>query len=267
VTAGAKLHQFDLRLGAYLCHNFSAQLRRQAVHRQLQVELAPQLFEWLLDRDPEPPPELDGPPLKAFIDEHARSHYELLLGRDELLALETCAVSALSRTTWIPNPVLHQGRVDTEPEVREQLTRQTAEEWAVASSQFARQLEEDRLSFLDGVQLVVAWIDALRRLLRAMGAGQFLPPPEGTFPTPTQPKPAGSVQLAGQLAQDMADMRRAIAEHPQGQQAKAKALIGLAHINPQRGRNALRELEKLGEYQGFARPLPRRYRKQEPEQH
>ena len=54
-------------------------------------------------------------------------------------------------------------------------------------------------------------------------------------------------------------MREAIrALGDDGKTAKPDKLIGYAHIGAKRGRDALRELEALSEYNGFARPRPRR---------
>lgn len=55
-------------------------------------------------------------------------------------------------------------------------------------------------------------------------------------------------------------MRKAIAEVPNGKNAKPDVLLAHAKIARQAGRQALRELETLREYDGFDRQIPARYR-------
>ena len=57
---------------------------------------------------------------------------------------------------------------------------------------------------------------------------------------------------------DIDRMRAAIAE--KGADAKPMALIAEAKVRKERGRAALRELESKGEYHGFSRPRPARYK-------
>jgi hypothetical protein len=56
-------------------------------------------------------------------------------------------------------------------------------------------------------------------------------------------------------------MRQAIAETPNGKSAKPEALIRQAKISKVPARQALRKLQSLGEYDGFARDRPSRWRK------
>lgn len=53
------------------------------------------------------------------------------------------------------------------------------------------------------------------------------------------------------------DLRKAIRQL--GRDAKPDAIIRAAEVNEQDGRDALRELEAAGDYEGFARRRPRRY--------
>lgn len=89
----------------------------------------------------------------------------------------------------MPYRPLHQRRVDCIAEIVAELGKQVAEEWSGASAEFVAQLENDRLDLPGGIALICEWSDTLRRLLRALGAIQFLPPPYGTFPTPSCPEP------------------------------------------------------------------------------
>ena len=56
----------------------------------------------------------------------------------------------------------------------------------------------------------------------------------------------------------MRALRQAIRE--KGLDAKPDAIIAAAKVNRQRGRNALRQLQELGDYNGFSRNRPRRFR-------
>ena len=64
------------------------------------------------------------------------------------------------------------------------------------------------------------------------------------------------------LQQDMCVMREAISE--MGRDASPPALRRVRPMSNQRARVALRELQKLGEYEGFQRETPRRYRRSNP---
>jgi hypothetical protein len=66
----------------------------------------------------------------------------------------------------------------------------------------------------------------------------------------------------GQIDADLDAMRRAI--KVKGDTASPQALFKIQPIANARGRNALRELERLGEYKGFQRAKPRRYARGEP---
>lgn len=90
---------------------------------------------------------------------------------------------------WEPHPTLHAEYVECVPEVREALTRQTAEEWAAASAAFAARLCAEPLPLAKGIGVVRDWLWLLRRLLRLMGATNPLPYPLGTHPAPTHPNP------------------------------------------------------------------------------
>jgi hypothetical protein len=57
----------------------------------------------------------------------------------------------------------------------------------------------------------------------------------------------------------MTQMREAIKKHPNGRKAKAETLCRAAGIAEKEGRDALRKLEALREYEGFQRKRPRRY--------
>ena len=77
----------------------------------------------------------------------------------------------LGRTcVWEPYPALHAQYVECVAEIRTELTRHTAEEWAEASARFALRLCARPLSLAEGITLVGEWVRLARRLCRAMGA-------------------------------------------------------------------------------------------------
>jgi excisionase family DNA binding protein len=77
----------------------------------------------------------------------------------------------LNRTcVWEPYPALHARYVECVSEIRTELTRQTAEEWAAASAGFAGRLCVRPLSLAEGVSVVGDWLRLARRLRHAMGA-------------------------------------------------------------------------------------------------
>jgi hypothetical protein len=137
-------------------------------------------------------------------------------------------------------------------EVRDSLGDPPADVWAQTSERLAAQLK--RVWLTGGLELVAELSDELRRLLKAMQATAFLPPPAGTFPTPSFALPISEGQL-----RDMETMRQAIAEVAgrKGRHTLPDILVGTVDIRRQHGRKALRLLEALGEYDGFARPLHR----------
>jgi hypothetical protein len=112
-----------------------------------------------------------------------------------------------------------------------------------------------------------------------MGATTFLPHPTGDSPTPTSPpevfekhrtrsqhdstvSPSAGNDGVSDIEKTLANeddkrMRKAIREHKKD--TKPEILIKHAEINKQRGRDALRRLESLGEYSGFSRKRPTKW--------
>jgi hypothetical protein len=147
-------------------------------------------------------------------------------------------------------------------EVTRRLPREEAERWSSLSARFLAQLKTKHLSLADGIRIVREWLWELRLFLEAMGEDGLLPVPDGRFPTPTNPSPPPEPpKKKDQTA--VGRMRRAIAEHPAGRKAKPSVLIKKAKIGNQRGRAALGQLQKNGEYEGFARSTAKRSPKQE----
>jgi hypothetical protein len=255
---GEQLHDFDVRLCRYALENVLGYTDTPAFAAYVQEQLDPPVWAYLqaLAGEDDPPP--------------------LLLGDDELDDLAFIFETAPLEFdhAWVASERLHRRHIDCVVEVREGLAPAYAEEWARASAGFAMALERARTRLSDGIRVVHDWVREVRRLLRAMGAVDLLPWPEGGFPTLSCPDPrslpAGSPgPCDGGGDADIEVMRRAIAEHERthpttpedmrGRNAQPAALIRTAKIRAQRAKDALRELEKRGEYSGFARARPRRY--------
>lgn len=165
---GEVLHDFDLRLCDYLAANVAEHLGRRTFREELQQDLPRPLFEYIA----------------------AKSDDCLLLSDSELLELELVVTEVHSTgRMWSSYPELHGSSVLCIPDIRTHLTKETAEEWAAACRRSSRTLERKGLLLHDGVVAVVKWICELRRLLTAMGATVYLPPPEEAFPTPTCREP------------------------------------------------------------------------------
>ncbi len=90
---------------------------------------------------------------------------------------------------WTPYEGLYRRSIDCVTEIRDALAKQYADDWASLSAQFAERLEASRVWLHEGIEVVREWASEVRRLLRAMGATNLLPAPEGAFPTPTNPQP------------------------------------------------------------------------------
>jgi hypothetical protein len=185
---------------------------------------------------------------------------QLLLTADEMRELIDAVDATMNFSSkWLSYDSLHRDYVATVREVGEELTKRTANDWADDCAGFASRLEMQQLSLTDGIEVIIEWVSRLRRLLRAMGASNFLPFPEGSFRTPTAciDHSAATVRYAGLSRRQMANidrMRRAIvsarAKHMDDKPAN---LINLAGISNSDGREALRWLESHEGYKGFAR--------------
>jgi hypothetical protein len=184
----------------------------------------------------------------------------LLLGYQELIDLMRHVEAAPDECyrQWVPWPARYDRYMDCLPEIRRELADECAQRWARISTTFSSELQTDRLSLAEGIELVREWIMELRRLLRAMGAVHFLPPPDGAFPSALNPTPSPIRPKESPDPQTIAALRRILASSPDRRTAKAASLIQEARLNRQRGYQALRWLEKKGEYAGFDRGQVRR---------
>lgn len=257
--AGEKLHDYDLTLCDHALGNVRYYLKKHphqpSFVRWLKSQFSPGILRYVRAREEEDDPEW------------------LLLNDDEFDNLQQAVNSRqdLLFRAWVPYEPLYERYVHCVKEIRDELTKQSAEDWARACVRFAKRLKDERLGVAEGIEIVHEWVRYARRLLLAMGATVLLPRPEGTFPTPTNPTPSSAAPSPGasppacvaadQLEEDMAIMKRLIAEHGDRARAPAKGLIKHAGIRHKRARNALRRLEALGEYEGFARKRPDRYQK------
>jgi hypothetical protein len=161
---------------------------------------------------------------------------------------------------WIPYPPLYRRGLDCVTEIRDRLSREHAERWAQASARFAERLEGDRVYLGTGIEVVRQWVGEARRLLRAMGALEFLPYPDGPFPTvtgPSQPRasvpPSPSDEPPPSLCVYVQAIRALFQRDPASREAKADAIRRQLKLNKQKVFHALRWLADRGEYRGHTR--------------
>lgn len=243
---GAVLYDYDIDLTDYAIGNVVQYLPDKTFARWAVDHISsPAVVEYLRKRSDR---SLDAPQVRElFCDE-------------DLAAIEAAFEDGPPGRVgeWVPYAELHRRYVQTLREVREGLSRQTADEWATDCAEYAIELEADGLSLHDGLKIVRRWIQRLRELQMAMGAVEFVPAADVTkWPPPPPGSPAAtdaSQEDALQLAASIGRMRDAI--KALGADAKSETLVKHAHIKKQDGVRALRVLEERGEYTGFARPHP-----------
>jgi hypothetical protein len=197
---GEKLHEYDIQLCRHALDNIASYVDDPAFAADIEESLEPAVLEYMkaLDGDEDPAP--------------------LLLSDEELqdLAFGFAGEEIQHDRDWIPYEALYRRSIDCVVEIRDALAKQHADEWASLSAQFAERLEARRVWLHHGIEIVQEWVGELRRLLRAMGATNLLPAPEGAFPTPTCPHPPLSPSTGAPSApcghQGDDDLRAAIAE-------------------------------------------------------
>jgi hypothetical protein len=170
---GMNLHRFDLELSWHVLDNLSTYLAGPAFTSFVQEAVDPPVVAYLkaLDGDAEPLPML-------LSDEELRDLADVFDDED-----------FQHDRDWVPNEGLYRRSVDCVAEIRDALAKPYADEWANLSAQFAERLKARGVWLHHGIETVREWVGEIRRLLRAMGATNFLPAPEGSFRTPTCPDP------------------------------------------------------------------------------
>ena len=193
---GEPLFDYDLELCEYALGNF----RQHLIGLTARPSVAPAgryadwtrltFPDWLAGRFADHLPALGDHVWAGAVSDDAP---RLPLNDDELFALADAAADLPPRLDaacpWEPYPALHGRAVFCVPDVRDRLTRQTAEDWAAASAGFADRLSRPRVRLADGIGVVHEWVRHARRLRAAMGLTSSLPSPLGTHPTPTRPTP------------------------------------------------------------------------------
>lgn len=243
--AGEKLHEYDLDLCNYVCGNIREHFDNKTFKEWAKRSMgSSELGQYILEERPE----------------------RCLLGDQELISLiYSVDEPGRSRWKWRAYEPLHERYVETVKEVRDELSKQAAEDWSTACVGFASRLKTEDLWLDEGIEIMKEWLWVLRRLLRSMNAIDFLPCPEGSSPTPTcKTRDKGSTDL--RLNKNREDdnierMRKAIQNSKKGAKTKSRPLIEIAGIRLSNGLKALRKLEILGEYKGFSQ-RPRRRRSQ-----
>jgi excisionase family DNA binding protein len=173
---GAHLHKYDLEICNYVIGNIVQYMNRPAFRAELEAVLTSRpLLHYLKQA------QIDSDTLDA-------DEIRLLLNDDELYRLELVFEDDLN-LPWCASEPLHRRYIETVQEVRDNISRQAAEDWSEVCAKFGKQLEDQRTRLLNGIAVIREWAGRLRTLLRVMGAVAFLPAPEGGFPTPTCPQP------------------------------------------------------------------------------
>jgi hypothetical protein len=249
---GQKLHRYDVQLCNHVVGHFRDYMRDRNFLLALEKFAWSELFNYFqegFDLDLEP-------------------RY-LLLHEDELEHLvEACRVS-VGRRRWESCDDLLRRSVNTIVDVNKGLSQNEGEKWSRKCDLFARRLMAPRLTLAEGIEITREWVHEIRRLLKAMDAGNLLPCPEGRSPTPTNPAPAAlsstptpdSAEALSPSDQDALErLRQAIRETQNGKYATARLLIKKAGIRNKKGRDLLRLLESQDEYKGFDRRRPEQYK-------
>jgi len=170
---GNHLHAFDLQLCDYLVGNIVQHMDRPEYSAELEAVLTCRpLLDYLKQAND-----------KSLDAEDVR----LLLNNEELNRLELTFEGELDRR-WEPYEALHRRYIKTVKEVRDNVSRQAAEDWSEDCARYARQLEGGRTRLSDGITIIREWVRRLRTILHVMGNIDLLPQPEGRFPTPTHPE-------------------------------------------------------------------------------
>lgn len=90
------------------------------------------------------------------------------------------------RSTWLTDGSYRRMKaVDCVKEIKDELAADWGSRWSADSMKFANQLEQENLPVTEGVDVVWRWSTEVCRYLHAMGKDEFLPRPDGDYPTPT----------------------------------------------------------------------------------
>jgi hypothetical protein len=244
------LHNFDILLCQHTIANVRWNLDESHIHNRI-ARLTPPLAKFLID--------------ESAVDPRFGSIPEILLSYDEFDAIAEAVryLPLRSERYWLPCREYCADATLATGEIHRRLAPAEAQRWADAALHFTHLLCDQRVRLADAIEIIRDWTEELRRYLEAMCEYQFLPRPEGHFPTPTMPeeatRPNTSPELLNSEASYLQRMRAAIAGHPKGHDAHPDELIAMAKANRKSARKALRTLELLGEYDGFERGLPARY--------
>lgn len=188
---GAVLHDYDIDLTDYAIGNLVQYLPDKKFARWVVEHISsPAVVEYLRKRSDR---NLDAPQVR-----------ELFCDAD-MAAIERAFEDGPPAWVgeWVPYRELHRRYIQTVREVRDGITRQTADEWGTDCALYASELEADGLSLHDGLKIVRRWIQRLRELQMAMGASEFVPaadvakwpPPPPGSPTATDASQEDALQL------------------------------------------------------------------------
>jgi len=238
---GAQLHAYDLNLTAYAISNVIQFLPDQRFAQWVNKQIkSPTAIEYLR---------------KWGDEKYDASQVRELLSDADMYAIETVFEDEQPRGSWDWEPyhALHLLYLRTVREVREGLSLQVADDWSAECVQFGSKLDTEGLKLYEGFGIVRAWVQRLRELQLALGAEQFVPPADiPKWHVSTLTPATGTTEDAHAKRLILVErMRMAVAKL--GKDATPNGLIKEAKIKNKNGRDVLRELEKLGEYNGFTR--------------
>jgi hypothetical protein len=255
---GQNIHQLDAFLCRHVRDNVCWQLGEAGI--AIRVErLDPRLADYV---------RLGHPDLEEVppVGEHLLSEAEFDALVEVAGGLPAAIVPETLKTPerlWLSCDEFFQQTPQCTAEIRETLSPAEAQRWSERCNQFIALLTSGKLLLSEGIDVARQLSTLIRHYLVAMGELQFVPPPTGCFPTPTNPLPnisGAEAKYDEKTRVAIQRMRDAIRQHERGLKATPSALIKAAKINIHLGRKALRILEDLGEYQGHGRSKAKKSR-------
>lgn len=248
---GQALHNFDCLLCRHIRDNICWHLDHEVITQRV-GKLDSRLSDYLCQGHPDL---ADVPAVGAYLLS-AKELEELI---DVVAGLPAFTIREPPKApgrVWLTCAEFFENTPLCTGEIRSALGPSEAERWAKHCNALVARLTSRNLSLDHGIETAGKLTHLIRQYLMAMGKLKLVPPPLGTFATPTNPTPvpqSAEEALDEKIRDAVYRMREAIRKHDRGSHATPAALIKLAKINKQTGRKALRELEKLGEYHGHGR--------------
>jgi len=248
---GTILHQLDALLCRHARDNICWHLDHSGIARRV-AALDPRLAAFVQAGHPDLG---DVPAVGEFLlgDQEFDKLVEAVSGLPSTLVHE---ISDQPNRPWLSDEAFFHMIPECTGEIRRHLAAAEAERWAEQCNGLLKELTGGRLLLAQGLDKACQLSSLIRKYLVAMGEHTQVPPPLGSFPTPTNPLPSAQStedHYDGRTLAAIQRMRKAIRQHERGIYATPSALLKMAGINKQLGRKALRVLKDLGEYRGHGR--------------